>query len=1002
MRRSIALSLVLAVTAGVLPIAANVALAQTEGTPLEVARDTEPVVLTGASFPSWAVPADVTAKVPGTGGKSCPEEVEGIPNPIGDGNCTNNTYEDPEVQSSDATNAAGVAGAPVDRLLGFRWDAASSSFEQVPFQVDEMAVRYLSNNNSGFAFYSETDQHTTYVFDREGFRWTADYGSDKPNDPLAPCTAKPASEVAQDPVVGLDTDDELVFMAKDAGPQAAVDAPLPAGITDSYEVSVADPLTGAVSFLYVMQSSATGPEAAFDETNGYVRYQRDDPEDGNMFLFSESSYENYGAAPEGAWYDPATGICHSAEDQWRQRRPSDAATISTPRYRFRYDGRWLMTQLRVNGTDDGNSADLPSEYGPDLIDQWKARAFQQRPGGETPCCGYEEEVNNWGGSSILMGELSGPVRTIRETWGADSGTNVVRREIFYRDEIRFGSYLRVHVIPPADGIYAQWDYNAGIVDTYYNSILTAQGRDEGVPIDGQDDEVFGNSRMHVSQEGIRFEDPGVQGGEPIVVGEPSDRCPNDACINNDIDSPDPTFSGANAGLNWEEVAGEFGTVVTRTAIKQITPGGTAQSVLAVPYYRDDSCFDDGTGSNPGPHLDSRSVDDGEDAKTEDGQDRVCWTPADGAPPPEGDRTFWQGSIGTHGVHILAIADSDNASSTVPLTEIDGEQRVVVLPGNPGNVGDTYGRHSEKPLVVAARPEARATSDEPSPSPTPTEPEPSPTPTATETTSPNPSPTPSSTPTATPSVTPTPTPTAGDHDGDGVPDSTDNCPNDPNPNQENTYGTARGDACEARDPGNGGGGNQPGTGPSNRPAAEAGNATPTIAATDSQSRAGAPFTLNGTVSTTRGCGSDLIVDLRRRVYGTDSFETIASLDVAADRTWTFTGRAERSASYIAVVRSSPNCTGQSSSPLELLVKARIDLDALPSRCRGIITGRLLPASSGKILLERRAKRGWTKISTGRVDQAGRFALRSRSCGSLRLKWEGDTSSLGTSKRFKLRG
>ena len=55
---------------------------------------------------------------------------------------------------------------------------------------------------------------------------------------------------------------------------------------------------------------------------------------------------------------------------------------------------------------------------------------------ETPCCGYEEEDTNWGGSSTLLGEKVGPVRAIRETWGADSGTNVIRRETFYRDEMQ--------------------------------------------------------------------------------------------------------------------------------------------------------------------------------------------------------------------------------------------------------------------------------------------------------------------------------------------------------------------------------------------------------------------------------------------------------------------------------------------------------------------------------------------------------------------------------------
>jgi hypothetical protein len=119
-----------------------------------------------------------------------------------------------------------------------------------------------------------------------------------------------------------------------------------------------------------------------------------------------------------------------------------------------------MTDVRVK-------EDEATAYGADLVDRWKARAFQQDAESETPCCGYEEEDTNWGGSSTLLGELSGPVRTVRETWGADSGTNVIRRETFYRDDMVMKTWLRVHVIPPLDGIYAQWDYNAGRHDQHY-------------------------------------------------------------------------------------------------------------------------------------------------------------------------------------------------------------------------------------------------------------------------------------------------------------------------------------------------------------------------------------------------------------------------------------------------------------------------------------------------------------------------------------------------------
>jgi hypothetical protein len=722
MKPRITLLLTVALVSGLLPLA-RVSFAQEATTPVSAGRQTEAVVMTGANFPSWATLGDVAVKGNSVQGAQCLAESNGLPDGIPDSPvtssepCTHNTYEEPDFQTSDYVPPSNAT--PVDRLLGYRWNG--ESFEQVPFQVDEMFTRYLSNNNSGFAMYSETDQHTSYAFDREGFRWTD-------SDPDNACLAQPASDVAADPVQGLDTDDELVFMARDAGAQAPQAATLPDGIAESYEVVVTDPANQAASFVYVMKAAENGPEAEFDTSNGYVRYERD--ADSNVFLYSQSSYGDYGAAAHGPWYDPKTGICHSAENEWKQHRPGDQATITTPRYRFRYEGRWLMTELNISESENGDWT-----YGPDVVDQWKARAFQQRPGGETPCCGYEEEVNNWGGSSILMGERSGPVRTIRETWGADSGTNVVRREIFYRDEIRLISFLRVHVIPPADGIYAQWDYNAGMMTRYYNPT-----NPDGVAIDGKNDDL-GNTHVYAGSDGLAV-DPDGDGPEQ-EQGRPGDGCDNDACINNDIDVPDPVFSGANAGLQWEQVSGPHGTLVSKTSIHKATPG-SAHSVVAVPYYRDDACFDDGTGSNPGPHIDGRDVDGDEPSDSTytaaDGstQERVCWDSAtDAAPPPEGDPRYYQGSIGTHGVHILFIVDSDNAHTTVPLTEIDGDQRVVVLPPQDGNVGELYGRGTEKPLVAVAHPEARSHAGAtPTASPTQTS---SPTPTAT-------SPTPTQSPT----------------------------------------------------------------------------------------------------------------------------------------------------------------------------------------------------------------------------------------------------------------
>src|SRR4029079_3548040 len=160
------------------------------------------------------------------------------------------------------TGAALGAGKPVDKLLGYRW--TGSRFEQIPFQVDELATRYISNNASTFSVYSQVDQHPTYVFDQERFRWTT-------SDPADPCKAianGPAT--TPDPVPGLDTNDELAFMASDAGGEAPSDAQLPRGVAGAAKFIFADPLAPArVSYVYVMLAGTDkhAPTPAFTTKN---------------------------------------------------------------------------------------------------------------------------------------------------------------------------------------------------------------------------------------------------------------------------------------------------------------------------------------------------------------------------------------------------------------------------------------------------------------------------------------------------------------------------------------------------------------------------------------------------------------------------------------------------------------------------------------------------------------------------------------------------------------
>ena len=669
-------------------------------------RAVEPIVMTGADFPGLAVPQNQTAKAPFTDLVSC------APGGNTD-NCNHNEYSPPEVDTSGVQNQLPVKGVYPNQLLGYRWVASRRPhFVQIPFQVDKVFTRYLENDASGFAIYSGSDQHTTYQWDNEGFRAYPD-----PNDPCHALYKPPA----QAPIPYFDTQDEVSFMYSDSGPKAPQQARLPKGVTAMRAVQISDPLNLAAGqrYVYVMVAGPHGPKPAYNASNGYVRYARDaagSAQPADEFVFSQSDYSSYGNAPKGDICGaPSSGhpygtpiLDANGNPVIARHRPLDTATVSTQRFNYRYDGRWLMTGIGISPNDAGLTS---ANFGPNLVDRWKARAFAQDPSSKTPCCGFEEEDTHWGGSSTLMGERVGPVRAIRATWGADSGTNVVRMETFYADQMRMKSWLRVHVIPPLDGIYAQWDFRAGRMTRYYNPNVPG-----GVAVDGRNDTVFGNldDPCNKNYNG-QNEGTGIQGtGTPLDGTDPNQTyrqlyqgtgiCSSAWPYHQSINVADPTFEGLNASLQWNETAGPWGTIIDRTQldnVKDVTPGGLAQSMLALPYYRDDSCFDDGTGSDPGPRVNPGSSNEPRtylDPTTNGMQPRKCWTPADGIPAP-GDQRFYQGDIGTHGLHLMFQLESDNARQQVPIDEIVSEQRMVMLPGQQMNVGEQYGREFEKPLVV---------------------------------------------------------------------------------------------------------------------------------------------------------------------------------------------------------------------------------------------------------------------------------------------------------------
>jgi hypothetical protein len=474
-----------------------------------------------------------------------------------------------------------------------------------------------------------------------------------------------------DPVAVVDDDDVVALQARDAGPAAPAGTPPPAGASAGRAVAIADPLDPAgTRFVYLFRKAGG---SSFTAANGEVAMVRD--ADADRWLDRSSfapedpeklgtSNTGYGANLPGTVCDDA-GVARASTDRF----PRDAMTVTTPTYRVRATGRWMVRELNVAQPGrPGKKAKKQPTYGPDLIDRWKGRAFQQSPDSTVSLVGFEDEQVNWEANATLLGWRAGPVRAIREVWGADSGTNVTKVETYYRDADVYRYRVRVHPIP-SDGLYTSWDYNKGVADRYYNLL-----KPEGVAIDGQNDDT-GNV------------------DEVPVAGQPAY-----------FDAADPTFDVPSAVFRPEQVAGK-GSAGSLVYVFEPTGPTFATNAAAVPYYRDDACLDDGTGDDPvarpwpGEASTDQRVKDGYAALNGLPYDQLVCDPATG-------RTPFQGAFASHGIHFLASHDSDNAALGVPVTEIDGQQWRYSVPMNaPRNVLAEYAPNVVAPLEPVVTPYA---------------------------------------------------------------------------------------------------------------------------------------------------------------------------------------------------------------------------------------------------------------------------------------------------------
>jgi len=297
---------------------------------------------------------------------------------------------------------ARLVGLPPPAVVAFRYQG---DWEQIPVQIDERDTVTFDQVYGGAYPQAEIDVETytdagTYV------------GAD--SDPL------------------FDTDDELVFMAKDAGSQAPPQASLPAGVVpgSGLRLRLHDPLDDAVGFVYLFETDGSlTPDAEAD----YVSY---------TFHLDAGSYP--------ADYDLANGP-----------NPEDSLA-SSALYETHFSDRWIRDETRVHAG---------SASGVDILDRHK-NLFA--PG---VCQRSEDSFSD--GEGAFFANLDGPVRAIRSYMGANSGPLTQRLHLFYEGRQDVTTFLRVHAIP---GIMDMYDYSpAASGMTYYSSLNTGGVSVDGVP-----------------------------------------------------------------------------------------------------------------------------------------------------------------------------------------------------------------------------------------------------------------------------------------------------------------------------------------------------------------------------------------------------------------------------------------------------------------------------------------------------------------------------------------
>lgn len=310
------------------------------------------------------------------------------------------------------SNLSCMIGVQPSLIVAYKYNG--TNLVQIPMQVDEVVVKEASApyNNLGCAFGTINNTNT---YDDISFYADANTYTGADSNPL------------------FDNDDELVFMAKDAGEKLNICPPTPTGVVNNTtcELTLRDPTNNVIlGYVYLFQQNGTLNQSA---GVSYVNYN---------FTYAN----NYKTA-----YDICTGGM------------TENSTVTTANYSMKFSKRVINDELKITA---GGASNI------DILDQHQ---FFVAP---NTCFRSEETFSDSRGTVVTS--KNGPLRAIRSVMGANSGVGTQWTMKFTESRVDYQMDFRVH---PIGGFHDVMDLNPNAIGMmYYNN-----QNPNGVVINGTQD-----------------------------------------------------------------------------------------------------------------------------------------------------------------------------------------------------------------------------------------------------------------------------------------------------------------------------------------------------------------------------------------------------------------------------------------------------------------------------------------------------------------------------------